>query len=346
MSNFNVNVDDSAIVEQHNKEIEANAPKENKTAFDAKNYLNTRLANNESTRTVTVRLLPFDVNGGSPFKKVHMHSVKVNKEISPSGYKKFVCPKRNKKSDGTFYSDKCPFCETSLEARNRRYETKDTALRKTYGDIEYANSAREMWIVRCIERGHEDEGVKFWMFPSNKNGNGVYDQMINLYNLRKKSAAKKGNNYNIFDVNNGEDFILTINRTSDNKTSIQVVDEGIPSPLTNDVERGNAWIADTKKWDEVYTVKPYDYMAIVLQGGVPVYNKVLNTFVDKYEQKKADEAARKEELAENLQTPTKDFSEFAKGMDDAKSDKVSDAIITNGNELAGSNESDDEDLPF
>ena len=348
MSNFNVNVDASSIEKQHDLEAEVNAPKVIKTKFDKKNYLNVKLEPNENSKTITIRLLPFDVNGGSPFKKVHMHSVKVHKEVSASGYKKFVCPTHNRKEDGTLYGDTCPFCEVAEEARKKRFETNDINIKKTYGDIEYANGTREMWIVRCIDRAHEDDGVKFWMFPSNKKGNGVYDQMINLYTLRKNSAAKKGNDYNIFDVNNGEDFILTINRTSDDKTSIQVVDEGVPSPLTDNIDLGNSWIADEKKWDEVYTVKPYDYMSVIIQGDVPVYNKELGKFVGKYESQKVEEQARKEELIENLKQPTQDFSEFAKGEANKEKGNVADTIIADGNDLKTNDNSDDDedDLPF
>ena len=73
MSNFNVNVDASSIEKQHDLEAEVNAPKVIKTKFDKKNYLNVKLEPNENSKTITIRLLPFDVNGGSPFKKVHMH---------------------------------------------------------------------------------------------------------------------------------------------------------------------------------------------------------------------------------------------------------------------------------
>lgn len=37
-----------------------------------------------------------------------------------------------------------------------------------YSDLEFQTRKSESWIVRCIERGKEDEGVKFWKFNVSK----------------------------------------------------------------------------------------------------------------------------------------------------------------------------------
>lgn len=125
-----------------------------KMTFDAKHYLNARLAPGEETKTLTVRLLPYSLEHTSPFKKVFVHSIKVNKEIAPSGWKLFVCPTHNK------LGDNCPFCTLSSEARRLRFETADDFKKKELGDIEYANKVKEFWAVRCIERDHEEDGPK------------------------------------------------------------------------------------------------------------------------------------------------------------------------------------------
>ena len=52
--------------------------------------------------------------------------------------------------------------------------------------------------------------------------------------------------------------------------------------------------------------KPYDYMAIVVQNGVPVYDKEKNTYVDKY----AAQAEAEAEIEANLHHPTRDFSTY------------------------------------
>jgi hypothetical protein len=299
-----------------------------------KNYLQARLASNEDTKTLTIRLLPFSPEGGSPFKKVFMHTVKVNKEVSPSGWKTFVCPTHNKK-DGSVMGDKCPFCETSAKARELKSKSLDEPTKKKYGDVEFLNRVKEMWIVRCIERDHEEDGVKFWLFNSSKKKDGVYDKIMNLAKIRSEAAAKKGNTYSIFDLNNGLDLVVTLSRTSDNKTAVQIIDAGLPSPLSEDFDLGEKWIHDSKKWDEVYTVKPYEYMAIIAMGGVPVFSKEENKYVDKEELDKLKEEAEKQRIDEALTEPTKDFSDIAES---------SGVNIIDGNDIK--DDDSDDDLPF
>lgn len=174
-----------------------------------------------------------------------------------------MCPATNYHEDGTRFGEKCPFCETADEARQAKYATQDEVTKKKYSDVEFMYRPKDMWVVRCIERGHEEDGVKFWMFPHSKKNDGVFDKMMNLYRQRNKTAKARGEDYNIFSLNNGQDLILTLSRTSDGKTSVQVVDEGVRSPLTQDYEQGIGWVNDTKRWEEVYTVKPYEFMAII-----------------------------------------------------------------------------------
>lgn len=328
--NFSVNIDDDAVKNQY--EQEQKQPQK-KTQFDTKNYLQARLGADEDSKTLTIRLLPFSPEGGSPFKKVFMHTVKVNKGVSPSGWKTFVCPTHNKK-DGNVMGDSCPFCETSAKARELKSKSLDEPTKKKYGDIEFLNRVKEMWIVRCIERDHEEDGVKFWLFNSSKKKDGVYDKIMNLATRRAESAAKKGNKYNIFDLNNGLDLDITLTKTSDGKTTVQVLDAGTPSPLSEDFELGEKWINDAKQWNEVYTVKPYEYMEIIAMGGIPVFNKEVNKYVDKEELDRIKEEADKQRAEEALTEPTKDFSDIAES---------SGVNIIDGNNVK---DEDDDDLPF
>jgi hypothetical protein len=335
--NFSVNIDAEAVKTQYEQEQKTFTPK--KTQFNEKNYLQARLSDKETSKTLTIRLLPFSPEGGSPFKKVFMHTVKVNKEVAPNGWKTFVCPTHNKK-DGEVMGDGCPFCETSAKAKELKSKALDESTKKRYGDIEFLNKVKEMWIVRCIERDHEEDGVKFWLFNSSKKKDGVYDKIMNLAKIRAEAAARKGNNYSIFDLNNGLDLIVTLTKTADNKTSIQIVDDGFPSPLTEDFDLGMKWIQDDKKWYDVYTVKSYDYMAIIAQGGIPVFNKELNKYVDKEEMNKIKEEAEKKRIEEELTEETKDYSAIANGSE----------IIVDGTTMTAENKAEEtqeeEDLPF
>jgi hypothetical protein len=295
MSNFNVNISIEDVLNQKEQETVKFKPK---TVFNEKNYLQARLANGEKTKEMTIRLLPFNQQETIPFHKVHMHTVRVNKEVSPSGWKTFPCPVKN------HLGDKCPFCEMSELAKEEKKNTTSEAEKKKYNEIEFNNSAKEMWIVRCIERGHEEDGVKFWLFPHSKKQQGVYDKINNIATTRYKKGLAQGRVNNIFDLNEGKDLVLTLSKDSMDKTQINIADDDTYTPLTTDFEKGVAWINDEKKWEEVYTVKSYDYMSIIVEGGVPVFSKEKNMFVDRDEAKKESDAA----IDANLDRVTMDFS--------------------------------------
>lgn len=301
MDNFKVNIDADAVIAQN--EHENFVPVKNKTAFNPKNYLNARLGTGESTKKIRIRLLPFTPEGGSPFQKVYIHTVRVNKE-GGQGWRTFVCPKHNKKSD------KCPFCETSEQAKLLRLNAVNEVEKKKFGDVEFLNRAKEAWIVRCIERDHEEDGVKFWLFNSSRKKDGVYDKIINLFNERWEEAKAAGKTYNIFDLNNGKDLTISLSKDSNNKTVTQITDASFMTPLSENYELAKSWIEDGKKWDEVYTVKSYDYMSIVVQGGIPVFDKEQNKYVDKAELDERKEVARETELRENITEQKKDFTKF------------------------------------
>lgn len=281
MSNFNSNISSEAILKQLEEKAQAQQKKET-VAFDPKNYLNVRLAPNEMEKTLTIRLLPSTAESDTPFTKVHMHSIKVNKEIQESGWKTFVCPTNN------HMGDECPFCSMSTEAYKLMKLATNPSEKNKYKEISTINRVKTMWVVRCIERGHEQEGVKFWLIPDSKDG--AYAKIMALWTARWKKGQEKGVINNIFDLNNGKDIDVTVKRSSDGKSVFSVVDSDERTPLTNDFEQGLSWINDSKKWSDVYKVKPFEYMEIIACGGVPVFDKEKNKYVDKN-----DALAEKEE---------------------------------------------------
>ena len=296
MSNFGVNISIEDVLNQKEQETVKVKPK---AVFNEKNYLQARLANGEKSKEMTIRLLPFSQEETIPFHKVHMHTVRVNKEVSPSGWKTFPCPVKN------HLGDKCPFCETAQQAKELKFSASNEQEKKKYNEVEFMYQAKDMWIVRCIERGHEEDGVKFWLFPHSKKQQGVYDKINNIATTRYKKGLSQGKINNIFDLNEGKDLVLTLSKDSMDKTQINIADDDDKSPLTEDYEKGLSWINDEKKWDEVYTVKSYDYMAIIAEGGVPVFSKEKNTYVNKEEAKAESDA----EIEANLTRATVDLSQ-------------------------------------
>ena len=350
---YKVNIDANVIDEQYRTEKQTLIPK-SQVGFDAKHYLEARLGEGELTKTLVIRLLPFDSNGGSPFKKLHVHMVKVNKNLSKSGWKQFICPVKNEE-EGIKFGDKCPFCEISKEARQMKIDAKDKIIKDKYNEIEFSNRAREMWVVRCIERGNEQDGVKFWLFNSSRRGDGIYDKIMNIYNMRKEASLKTTQkSYNIFDLSEGKDLIITLSKTPDNKTTTQVMDAETRSSLCDNVEQGLAWINDSMKWYDVYKTKPFDYMDIVANNGIPVWNKELNKFVEKEENDKLVAESTQKEVEQNLQKPTINFETVVNDIEaeakvNAKAAEKSVSAFPSVEPQAvevASSEAMDDDLPF
>ena len=281
-NNFNSNITPNDVIEQLKNAEQA----KNFISFDPKNYLNTRLENGETSKTITIRLLPINKDGGFPFQKVYMHTIKVNKEVAPSGWKTLPCPIHNHLV-GANGEGECPFCTVAKQAYEMKKRATNEAEKKKYGDIESDNRARTMYVVRCIERGHENDGVKFWLMSGAKEG--PYEKIMKLWSARYNKGLQKGENVNIFDLNNGNDLEITISKSTDGKNVYSVVDDRDSSPLSNDFELGNKWINDEKKWSDVYKVKPYDYMAILLDGDVPYFDKEQNKYVGKNSEKENEE---------------------------------------------------------
>ena len=81
---------------------------------------------------------------------------------------------------------------------------------------------------------------------------------------------------------------ITINAVLDsgtgkptNKTSLSIIDYGQIKPISNDQEQINSWVNDTKVWSDVFVVKTYDYLSILINGGTPWFDSKTQTWVAK-----------------------------------------------------------------
>ena len=271
-------------------------------AFDAKNYLNVKLAPGENSKEIRIRLLPVDKDTNSPFKTIYMHQIKVAPEISANGWKSYVCLKHTEDIDHDELGDKCPFCEMNKMAYENMLKAKeegDEVGVERWKAISLANKVSEVCVVRCIERGSEDDGPKFWKFNVRSDGKDPKSIIKELYKMRKQESideAKEDNDgelpddfvpMNILDLENGRDLKVTITRVFDKdgkptkKTSISIVDYGKNRPISKDEDEVNDWISDEKVWSDVFVAKPYEYLSIILDGEVPFYDKQNHKWVSK-----------------------------------------------------------------
>ena len=317
---------DSVVNEKNNEQ------KPKKEGFDVKNYLNVRLSEGEDQKTLTIRLLPMDLETGRPFAKIHIHNVKVPQDMVKPGekpYKSYICLNKTEGIDHEKYGTKCPFCEMNYAAYLESTKESDPIKKKALQEASLAFKSQEAVIVRCIERGKESDGVKFWKFNIRaKDKTDPYNQILNLAKLREEAAKKKGEENNILDIYTGRDLNVTI--TSAEKSAPSIIDDGDRSPLSKDEEQMKRWIFDTKKWQDVFTCKPYEYLNLVSQMKTPWFDKSKGIWVDKEEYEAAHGA---------------NTTEINKEIKDAEA-KVKENEKTNNNSFANSLEINDDDLPY
>lgn len=290
-----------AMLAQYEKN---NAPRPVKTeakVYDLKNYFNTYIKEGIKSATKQIRILP-TADGSTPFVEVHTHKVQVDGE-----WKTFACLKHEK-------GEACPFCE-AREALLATGKESDKELAKKY-------NARKMYVVKVIDREHEDEGVKFWRFNHDYRKEGIYDKIIGVLNAIKKDVTN---------AENGRDLLLTINRNMNNIPVVSAVASLDPSTLSEDQETKDLWLSDARTWEDVYSVRTYDYLEIIVRGGIPVWDKEAKKFVDKA-------ALTSENADASLE------AELTMGVENIKANlQVAETVETT---TAASTDEEEDDLPF
>lgn len=292
-------------------------------AFNSKNYLNLKLEDGETEKTVTIRLLPMNLETGNPFVKIHVHNVKVPSELASNPqkpFKDYICLAKTNDIDHEKFGNDCPFCEINSSAYKESLKTDDKVQKSEWVKISLDNHAREAVIFRCIERGKENEGVKFCKVKIREKGkDDIYNQILKLYHIRKENAEKKGKVENILDIYEGRDLNITI--TADPTAAPKVVDDSDRSPLSTNEELMKKWIYDEKKWQDVFTCKPYEYLKLVSEMRVPWFDKDNNIWVDRDEYNAAHGKA-KTSASEDANEATKKAIAEAKAVEKAVEEKA------------------------
>lgn len=250
MSNDNKEL--QAILEQYQKNNSPRYEKKSEKVYDLKNYFNTHIKDGVKFATKEIRILPS--KKGSPFVEVHGHKVQVDGE-----WKTFACLRHEKE-------EPCPFCEAREELLATGKES-DKELAKKY-------AARKMYVVKVIDREHEEDGVKFWRFNHDYRKEGVFDKIHGVLTALKT-------NKNVTDAQNGRDLSISINRNQNNVPVVSAIVALDATPLSDDSEKMEKWLSDERTWEDVYSVKSYDYLEIIVKGGMPVWSKEENKYIDK-----------------------------------------------------------------
>jgi hypothetical protein len=232
---------------------------------------------------------------------MHGHKVMVDGE-----WKTFPCLKHEK-------GEACPFCEAREELLATGKDS-DKELAKKY-------NARLMYVVKVIDRDREDEGVKFWRFNHDYRKEGVYDKLYAMITALKKDVTS---------TETGRDIAITINRNQNGVPVVSGIQALDPTPLSEDSTKLNEWTSDDRTWEDVYSVRTYDYLELIVKGYTPVWDKEEKRFV-------AKELLKEEETKNTLE------SELTMGLETVKSNIQT---HTPTSTTVSSVDEDEDDLPF
>lgn len=286
-----------AILAQYEKNSSSNSNYSQKT-YDLKNYFTTFLDKGIKEASRVIRILPPSEGQKTPFVEVMVHKIKINGE-----YKTFICPKHEDSKD-------CPFCE-ARELLLAEGKESDKELAKKY-------SAKKTYVAKVIDRDKEMEGVKFWRFNHDYRRTGTLDKIVSI-------IQEVGD---ITNPNTGRDLTIKIARDTNGIPVIQnIIQKDSSKLVTNkeNYETAKAWLADSRTWKDVFSIKPYDYLKIIVEGGEPVWDKINEKWVNKSSIK-----------SENIGNETNDLnSELEMGKN-----KINDSNNTT------SENGEDMDLPF
>lgn len=242
-----------AVLAQYEKSKQATSGNANKVSQEdrMKKYFTTVLPKGSRGEERRIRILPTK-DGGSPFVEVYFHEVQVDGK-----WLKLYDPKQEGKRSplNEVYQG---LMETGVES--------DRELARQY-------RSRKFYIVKVIDRDHEEDGVKFWRFKHNAKGDGVLDKIFPIF-------KNKGD---ITDINKGRDLILSLGLTKAGTgkeyTSINSVIPEDPSPLHENTDKSNEWINDELVWSDVYSKKGEDYLELVANGETPKWSTESNKWI-------------------------------------------------------------------
>jgi hypothetical protein len=217
-----------------------------------KKYFAAILKDNEKQGQKRVRILP-TTDGSSPFKEVWFHEINVDGK-----WQKFYDPGKND-------NERSPLTEVYEELMSTGKEA-DKQLATQY-------RSRKFYIVKVIDRDHEEDGVKFWRFKHNYKQEGILDKIIPIWKA-------KGD---VTDPDKGRDLILELTKSKTPKgafyTVIQTVMYDDPSPISEDETQMSEWVGDELTWEDVYSKKAVEYLEAIARGETPRWDSEKGGYV-------------------------------------------------------------------
>lgn len=243
-----------AVLAQYEKAQQNSMGGQGKMSQDErmKKYFALILDDKSNSGTRRVRILPTQ-DGSSPFKEAWYHEIQVGGK-----WQKFYDPGKND-------NERSPLNEVYEELMSTGRDS-DKELAKQY-------KSRKFYIVKVIDRDHEEDGVKFWRFKHNYKNEGILDKIIPIW-------RNKGD---ITDSEKGRDLIIELTKQKTPKgaayTTVSTIMYDDPQAIHEDKATMDSWVNDELTWMDVYSKKPVEYLEAIARGEVPRWDSEKGGYV-------------------------------------------------------------------
>jgi hypothetical protein len=243
-----------AVLAQYEKAQQNSMGGQGKMSQDErmKKYFALILDDKSNSGTRRVRILPTQ-DGSSPFKEAWYHEIQVGGK-----WQKFYDPGKND-------NERSPLNEVYEELMSTGRDS-DKELAKQY-------KSRKFYIVKVIDRDHEEDGVKFWRFKHNYKNEGILDKIIPIW-------RNKGD---ITDPEKGRDLIIELTKQKTPKgaayTTVSTIMYDDPQAIHEDKATMDSWVNDELTWMDVYSKKPVEYLEAIARGEVPRWDSEKGGYV-------------------------------------------------------------------
>jgi hypothetical protein len=242
-----------AVLAQYEKNKQSASGNNNKISSEdrMKRYFTTVLPKGSKGEERRIRILPTK-DGSSPFVEVYFHEIQVDGK-----WVQLYDPKQEGK--------RSPLNEV-CEGLMMTGSDADRELARNY-------RSRKFYIVKVIDRDHENDGVKFWRFKHNHKGDGIMDKVFPIF-------RNKGD---ITNTENGRDLILSLALTKAGTgkeyTTVNSVIPEDAGPLHTDTNISKTWTDDELTWSDVYSKKDENYLELVARGEAPRWDSDQKKYV-------------------------------------------------------------------
>lgn len=241
-----------------------------------KKYFTTLLDKGKKSGEKRVRILPTK-DGSSPFVEVKFHEIQVDGQ-----WMKLYDPAQEKK--------RSPLNEVRDELLMTGLDS-DKELAKNY-------RSRTFYIVKLIDRDHEEDGPKFWRFKFNVKKEGILDKIAPIYRNSKDDIS---------DPEKGRDLILSLSLSKSGNgkeyTTVSSVIPADPSLLSEDADLSKTWVENPLTWSDVYSRKSEDYLDMVAKGEVPKWDNANGKWASSASGEVSLGGAAKEEDPQDAEEP-------------------------------------------